>query len=62
MNDDPNDWASEIHLNNLSNNNEENKNEENTNQVHGSNENTPNDYVNSMEEDDGNNPRLIFYG
>ena len=32
MNNDPNNWASEIILNNLSYNNDENRNEKNTNQ------------------------------
>ena len=59
MNNDPNDWASEIILNNLSNNNEENTNEENTDQVDESYENTPTDSVNNMEEDDGNDPLLF---
>ena len=58
MNNDPNDWASDFLLNNLSSNNEENSNEENTTQIDGSNENIPSDSINNMEEDDGNDPRL----
>ncbi|XP_057519438.1 uncharacterized protein LOC130800104 [Amaranthus tricolor] len=57
MSSGPNDWASDILLNNLSNSNDDNSDEENNNQVHGSSENTPSDSINNMEEDDGDDPR-----
>ena len=39
MSSDPNDWASDILLNNLSTSNDDNSDEENNNQVHGSSDN-----------------------
>ena len=59
---DPNDWASDIFLNNLSTSNDNNSDEDNTNRVQGSSEstpseNTPSDSIHNMEEDDGDKPR-----
>ena len=55
---DPNDWASDIFLNNLSTSNDNNSDEDNSNRVHGSSENTPCDSIHNTEEDDGDDPRL----
>ena len=57
MSSDPNDWASDIFLNNLSTSNDNNSDEDNTNRVQGSSENTPTDSIHNMEEDDGDDPR-----
>ena len=54
---DPNDWASDIFLNNLSTSNDNNSDEDNTNRVQGSSENTTSDSIHNMEEDDGDDPR-----
>ena len=57
MSNDPNDWASNYFLNNLSSSHDDNNDEANSNPVQGSSENTPSDSVQSMEEDDGDDPR-----
>ena len=57
MSSDPNDWASDIFLNNLSNSIDNNTDEDNSNRVHGSSENTASDSIHNMEEDDGDDPR-----
>ena len=57
MSSDPNEWASDIFLNNLSTSNDNNSDEDNSNRVHGSSENTPSDSIHNMEEDDGDDPR-----
>ena len=59
-NNDLNDWASNYLMNNLSSSNDNNddNNEDNSNRVDVSNENTPSDSVQNMDEDDGDDPRL----
>ncbi|XP_057520726.1 uncharacterized protein LOC130800996 [Amaranthus tricolor] len=57
MSSDPNDWASNYFLNNLSSSNDDNNDKDNNNRVHGSSENTPSDSVKNIEEDDADDPR-----